>query len=97
MLVLSHRYTSFFFERYRDHPDLHSFPTRRSSDLISSSIMSKKLAEGLDALVLDVKVGSGAFMKKQVDRSEEHTSELQSRVDLVCHLLLEKKKYGYHA
>src|SRR5438105_9357195 len=28
------------------------------------------------------------------DRSEEHTSELQSRVDLVCRLLLEKKKEG---
>src|SRR5438270_10716021 len=47
------------------------------------------MAWGLAALILD---SSWPSMKMSVARSEEHTSELQSQSNLVCRLLLEKKK-----
>ena len=48
--------------------------TVESPNLITASIMSKKLAEGLNGLVLDVKTGSGAFMKAYAD--SKHLAEL---------------------
>ena len=58
--------------------------------LICASIMSKKLAEGIDALVLDVKTGSGAFMDKEEDavRLAEIMEETARRMDKKCVALL---------
>src|SRR5690349_25172754 len=75
----------FFFLRYGDHRELHSFPTRRSSDLPQGAHEVHVEHLGPHA-VLDV------LERLLAGRSEEHTSELQSRRDLVCRLLLEKKK-----
>src|SRR5437868_13444930 len=69
-----------------DHRDLHSFPTRRSSDLLR-----RELPPGIHFLAFPGERGKPQINSSQ-ERSEEHTSELQSRFDLVCRLLLEKKK-----
>src|SRR5699024_12679264 len=90
------------------HPNLHSFPTRRSSDLETSILITGIVKEdsrskfGYELDVTDVKIVGHSedypITPKEhgtdflMDRSEEHTSELQSRFDLVCRLLLEKKK-----
>ena len=55
--------------------------TVESIDLITASILSKKLAEGLDSLVMDVKVGNGAFMPTY----EDSVALAQSIVDVANH------------
>src|SRR5207249_11364192 len=83
--LLSDAFPVFFFYCSAAHPDLHSFPTRRSSDL---SITSRS-----DCSAVVRSTGSSSRRRLTTrNRSEEHTSELQSRFDLVCRLLLEKKK-----
>src|SRR5207253_9487305 len=94
---------SFFFYCYGDHRDLHSFPTRRSSDLQWVIYIYNLPAPPADKdyqlwyLTSDQNKVSAAVFRTDAQgrgelRSEEHTSELQSRGHLVCRLLLEKKK-----
>src|SRR5690606_41528885 len=89
------------------HRALHSFPTRRSSDLFGYSRLYGGVPGGQAELVRVPKANVGplvvpdALSDEQVlflsdIRSEEHTSELQSRENLVCRLLLEKKKIKKH-
>src|SRR5690625_6121574 len=66
--------------------DLHPFPTRRSSDLTD---LPRGVQSGLGQAV---RILEGLTAWPRPLRSEEHTSELQSRGHLVCRLLLEKKK-----
>src|SRR5206468_11909278 len=102
--------------RYRDHRALHSFPTRRSSDLymgmLATVINGLALQDALEKNGVPTRVQSAITMAQVAEpfirrravrhlekgrvvifgggtgnpRSEEHTSELQSRSDLVCRL-----------
>src|SRR5207302_11014450 len=99
---------SFLFQGSRHPRPLHSFPTRRSSDLqlvegtrglISLFSARQAPAPGkFPAALFPSELPQGADYDKFIgtvksnERSEEHTSELQSRENLVCRLLLEKKK-----
>src|SRR5207253_9023929 len=105
-----------FFHCSHDTRHLHSFPTRRSSDLCLNQNLTcccrMQIAEdvgqrkgmlrsereqhgiiGCRRLQLEVELSAEPFSQSQspgLVRSEEHTSELQSRGHLVCRLLLEK-------
>src|SRR5689334_23395408 len=77
----------FFFYWYGDHRDLHSFPTRRSSDLRSAGRPARAHRHRPPRR-------GGPHPATPADRrSEEHTSELQSQFHLVCRLLREKKAH----
>src|SRR5690606_41886167 len=97
-----------FFRPQPRRPALPSFPTRRSSDLDPGIVLDAdeldpvlvqdrvagprvqvpRLADRPDVHDRLLRIGK----RVAVVRSEEHTSELQSRENLVCRLLLEKKK-----
>src|SRR5688500_15339930 len=97
---------SLYFLNHRVPPHPHSFPTRRSSDLLGVHrvVVGTETLTGPDALdrlltpetVLSVDLCDGRTVSLDPQlaglRSEEHTSELQSPCNLVCRLLLEKKK-----
>src|SRR5688500_20382748 len=78
------------FSRSAVHRDLHSFPTRRSSDLYW--LAEHHSTPALAGPAPEVLIPQVAAVTSGIRRSEEHTSELQSPCNLVCRLLLEKKK-----
>src|SRR5439155_23627437 len=86
LLLLSYHTLFLFFSTARPPPRSKLFPTRRSSDLKPPVGESNRARHDCH-----VKKDCGRPVGK---RSEEHTSELQSRGQLVCRLLLEKKNYG---
>src|SRR5262249_60696066 len=88
----------FFFQSSRPPRHLPSFPTRRSSDLANpTSVIASTPNQQARQPARAAACGSPApkccpTSVEPAIRSEEHTSELQSLTNLVCRLLLEKKK-----
>src|SRR2546422_11194829 len=96
--MLSWLFASFFFLMIRRPPRSTLFPYTTLFRSQGSGCPASWPSRTLDAAnrVLKIRRQGGVFPGKQIDaeivRSEEHTSELQSRLHLVCRLLLEKKK-----
>src|SRR5205814_9122982 len=104
--------SSFFLSIYLYILNLHSFPTRRSSDLkifvlflaltrdfscLTRVIRNRICKIASDMMIRMMKPFIFYFPFSKINqRSEEHTSELQSLRHLVCRLLLEKKKKKYY-
>src|SRR5437899_7613868 len=92
------KYYYVFTSVHTSHLDLSIFPTRRSSDLevaqlnVFVALGQHRALFGASENRLHVAAGQRAIAQVLPDRSEEHTSELQSLRHLVCRLLLEKKK-----
>src|SRR5437879_6676635 len=87
--------TLFFFYSYVALRALHSFPTRRSSDLLQHPAEYRLMRFHIDqppGARQGRVIGRHLLQSHIQKRSEEHTSELQSPMYLVCRLLLEKKK-----
>src|SRR5690606_39823356 len=105
---------AYFSTCHVDHRALHSFPTRRSSDLgvdpyylthkaqeigyhpemiLAGRRLNDNMPLYVAGEVVKLMTSKRIHVKgARILRSEEHTSELQSRENLVCRLLLEKKK-----
>src|SRR5438105_14852831 len=82
--LLNSRDYFFFFSWYRDLRDLHSF--------LHDALPIYAQAAGRGGGRLHSRRRPRDQVRDRAGRSEEHTSELQSRVDIVCRLLFEKKK-----
>src|SRR5690242_21316477 len=92
-------YLSYYYSSHRHLP---SFPTRRSSDLskrrrpwtVSNASCPSSMAKFPQGPSIRA-IPAASSSASHSGRSEEHTSELQSHVNFVCRLLLEKKKLSY--
>src|SRR5207237_6408763 len=110
VIMLYTYYLSFPFSVHGAYLDLPSFPTRRSSDLCRGGLVSLRRFipqstvlralpdHGVDNAKCIIAHAERAMAHWSLleHRSEEHTSELQSHLNLVCRLLLEQKNNYIH-
>src|SRR5205823_12632867 len=92
-LLRSFSALAFFFHSPGDPRPLPSFPTRRSSDLVPAAFATRLFHGRFHVFICSFSNLQFSHEHGLCNRSEEHTSELQSLAYLVCRLLLEKKKY----